>query len=101
MQLATRPAAGGAIEPQVVRKQFAQDLPALRIAMIGAVAADAPAWLAALVYRGFEDADAAIRLEAFEAALRLCTTSRFEHIEGFVRQASYEEPTGYGRAGAT
>jgi hypothetical protein len=72
MTIVARVAGQGAIDPAVVGDAFAADAD-VRVAILGGIPAGAPGPLRELILRGLVDAGHPheVRLEAFEAALRL------------------------------
>jgi hypothetical protein len=91
MQLATRLATGGMIAPAVIRDQLARASPEVRAAMLGAIAAGAPAWLAQLAQDALEDREADVQLEAFEATLRLGGAARLAGVRSVARRAEADQ----------
>ena len=70
MQLVTRLAVAGTIDPAVVTQAFAREVPVVRAAVLDAIAAGPPPWLEELAHDALRG-EPASQLDAFEAVLRI------------------------------
>ena len=70
MQLVARLALDGSLPTALIAERAASDGPEVRIAILGVVFADAPAWLVQLAIGMLDDREPEVRYEAFEALIR-------------------------------